>query len=393
MKISILTPDLSHNCLGRAYLLAKILQRHYQIEIIGPLLDKSIWEPVINDRSIIYKPVRNHGKFKTYLDLKDLFRSISGDILYASKPLFTSFGMALLKKYLHKKPLVLDIDDWQSGFVKEKLGSLSSSDRLRFLISSSLLFYDRHAYWNSIVGERLSNLADEITVSNHFLQNTFGGKVIWHARDTDVFDPNRFNKTLLRKKYGIPMQKKIIMFFGTPRPYKGIEDLISAMSLMKNADVLLVIAGVDTDAYCRQLIQMGREMLKERFIEFGIQTFEKVPEFLALADLIVIPQRHNLATMGQIPAKVFDAIAMAKPVIATHVSDLPEILEGCGWIVQPEDPVALAETIQHIIDNYSEAEKTAWNGRQKCIEKYSFHAMEKVLLEVFKPYDNHRSTS
>jgi len=35
MKISILSPDLSHNCLGRAYLLAKILQRHYEVEIIG----------------------------------------------------------------------------------------------------------------------------------------------------------------------------------------------------------------------------------------------------------------------------------------------------------------------------------------------------------------------
>ena len=42
MKISILTPDLSHNCLGRAYLLAKILQRHYEVEIIGPVFGNGI---------------------------------------------------------------------------------------------------------------------------------------------------------------------------------------------------------------------------------------------------------------------------------------------------------------------------------------------------------------
>jgi len=35
MKISILTPDLSHNCLGRAYLLAKILKMYYEVEIVG----------------------------------------------------------------------------------------------------------------------------------------------------------------------------------------------------------------------------------------------------------------------------------------------------------------------------------------------------------------------
>jgi hypothetical protein len=42
MKISILTPDLSHNYLGRAYLLAKILQRHYEVEIIGLMFGEGI---------------------------------------------------------------------------------------------------------------------------------------------------------------------------------------------------------------------------------------------------------------------------------------------------------------------------------------------------------------
>ena len=50
MKISILSPDLSHNCLGRAYLLAKVLQRHYKVEIIGPVFRYGIWEPVANDK-------------------------------------------------------------------------------------------------------------------------------------------------------------------------------------------------------------------------------------------------------------------------------------------------------------------------------------------------------
>jgi len=44
MKISILTPDLSHNCLGRAYLLVKILQRHYKVEIVGPIFGDGVFE-------------------------------------------------------------------------------------------------------------------------------------------------------------------------------------------------------------------------------------------------------------------------------------------------------------------------------------------------------------
>jgi len=53
MKISILTHDLSHNCLGRAYLLAKILQRHYEMEIIGPMFGEEIWKPVADKWSIL----------------------------------------------------------------------------------------------------------------------------------------------------------------------------------------------------------------------------------------------------------------------------------------------------------------------------------------------------
>jgi glycosyltransferase involved in cell wall biosynthesis len=388
MKISILSPDLSHNCLGRAYLLAKILQRHYQIEIIGPLFDKSIWEPVINDKSITYKFVKLDGKFKSYLDLKNLLGLISGDILYASKPLLASFGIALLRKFRYKKPLILDIDDWQTGFVRDKVTNLSSIGRLKYLINSSLFLYDIASYWNSIIGEQLSNLANEITVSNSFLQQRFGGEIIWHARDTDAFDPRRFNKKLLREKYSVPIQKKIIMFLGTPRPYKGIEDLIAATHLIKDRNVMLALVGIDSDSYCRELVKTGKETLSDRFIGFGLQTFERVPEFLALADVIVIPQRSNLASIGQMPAKVFDAMSMAKPIIATQVSDLPKILESCGWIVKPEDPKELAESIQCILGNYSEAERTGWEARQRCIENYSFNAMEKALLTIFMKYED-----
>jgi glycosyltransferase involved in cell wall biosynthesis len=100
----------------------------------------------------------------------------------------------------------------------------------------------------------------------------------------------------------------------------------------------------------------------------------------------VIPQRKNFASVGQVPAKVFDAMAMAKPIIATNVSDLPEILDGCGWIVEPENPEQLAETIQYVLNNSQEADIIGQKARQKCIEKYSWDVMDKILMRVFGKY-------
>ena len=389
MKISILTPDLSHNCLGRAYLLAKILQRQCEVEIVGPMFGDGIWEPVADDKSIPYKFVKICGRFKPYWHIRGLVKKVEGDVIYASKPLFTSFGVGLLKKVFNSKPLILDIDDWQMGFIKESHSSISIVHSFKSLAVSALFFYSLGSYWNNLIGEKLSRFADDITVSNRFLQRRFGGKIIWHVRDTKVYNPEKFNKSFIRKRHRIKNIKKIVMFFGTPRPHKGIEDLIEAITLIKSPDVILVIVGIDyKDPYNLNLVETAKKRLgNEKFIDFCLQPFEKVPEFLAMADVVVIPQRKNFATIGQIPAKVFDAMAMAKPIIATNVSDLPEILDGCGWIVEPESPEQLAETIQYVFNHSKEAKEMGRKAREKCIEKYSWDAMEKVLVEVFGKYE------
>ena len=388
MKISILSPDLSQNCLGRAYLLAKILQRHYDVEIVGPMFGDEIWGPVVNDKSIIYKFVKISGRFKPYWQISKLVKKIDGDVIYASKPLFTSFGIGLVKKVLKKKPLILDIDDWQMGFIKESYNRLSVYRRFRFIVSSTLYFYSSGSYWNNLINEKLIHFADEITVSNNFLKEKFGGTIIWHGRDTNNFDPQKYNKKLLREKYKINDSKKVIMFLGTPREHKGVEILINAVSMIKNKDIVLFIVGIgDNDNYGKKLTKTAKEMLGDKYKGFGIQPFEKIPEFLTLADVVVIPQKNNFATIGQVPAKVFDAMAMAKPIIATNVSDLPEILDGCGWIGEPENSEKLAGAIQNVLKNPKEAEEIGQKARQKCIEKYSWDAMEKVLIKIFKKYE------
>ena len=387
MKISILTPDLSHNCLGRAYLLAKILQRRYEVEIVGPTFGDGIWEPVADDKSITYKPVKIRGRFKPYWQFRELAKKIDGDVIYASKPLFTSFGLGLFKKLSNRRPLILDIDDWQMGFMKEIYSSLSLTQSFKFLVTSALCSYSMSSYWNTLFGEKLSHLADEITVSNNFLQDKFSGTIVWHARDTEAFNPEKFDGSSLREKYDIARNKKVVMFSGTPRAHKGIEDLIEAINLLQTQDVLLTLVGADEGSYSQNLITMADKKLGERLKAFGLQPFEKVPEFLAMSDVTVIPQKRNLASVGQLPAKVFDAMAMAKPIIATNVSDLPEILDGCGWIVEPESPKQLARAIQHVIDHPEEARQMGQKARQKCIENYSWDAMEKILVNIFRKYE------
>jgi glycosyltransferase involved in cell wall biosynthesis len=388
MKISVLTPDLSQNCLGRAYLLARILQRRYEVEIVGCLFGEAVWQPLADLHGVVKRFVKIDRGPKAYWQLRKLLDEIHCDVVYASKPLFTSYGIGLIKKLTRGNPLVLDIDDWELGFVKEHYDSLSTVHRLRVLLDSTLNFYGMGSYANRRIGEMLIRFADEITVSNHFLQDRFGGTIVWHGRDTEAFDPRKYDKRLARSRYGVDEENKVVMFLGTPRPHKGVEDLVEATALLQDQDVMLCLVGSDSgDVYCQSLVAFANERLNKRFKSFGLCPFQKVPEFLIMADVVVIPQRKSLASLGQVPAKVFDAMAMAKPVIATAVSDIPEILDGCGWVVEPQRAQSLAEVIQHVFDHPEEGEQAGWKARQKCIQKYSWNAMEDVLVNVFSKYE------
>jgi glycosyltransferase involved in cell wall biosynthesis len=151
----------------------------------------------------------------------------------------------------------------------------------------------------------------------------------------------------------------------------------------------LVLVGLDEDYDSQYLKVFAKKKLGDKKIRiFGLQPIQDVPEFLSIADIVAIPQKRNFATAVQIPAKVFNAMAMAKPTIATSVSDLPEILKNCGWIVEPEKPEQLAKAIQYIFDHPEEAKVMGWRARQKCIAEYSYTAIEKVLVSIFSKYES-----
>jgi len=65
-------------------------------------------------------------------------------------------------------------------------------------------------------------------------------------------------------------------------------------------------------------------------------------------------------------------MAMAKPIIATNVSDISEILNGCGWIIETENPRQLAETIQYVYEHPIETKEKGEKAREKCKREYSW---------------------
>ncbi len=362
LKVSILSHNLSSNCLGRAYILAKALSDVYDVEIVGPVLSSGIWEPVSGDTTIIYK------KLGKSLNPFRLMSAVDGDIVYAVKPRTASLGTGLLVKLFKRKKLVLDVDDWEVGFGKD-FGILGIGYGI-------LSFWDLDSIIPTWLMEKMIPFADAITVSSSFLQKKFGGTLIPHFRDTDVFNPRRFDRKALRGKLGVE-GKRVVMFLGSIEPYKGIDTLLSAFDAIRRDDAILMLVGASDKARA-SLPQRGYLRV------IGPQPFEKVPEFLAAADVVALMQRQNSAsTQGQLPAKIFDAMSMEKPIIATRVSDIPRILNGCGIVIE-DTPEELASAIRWLFDHPEQAAVMGRAARERCIEEYSYSAMRPKLEKVFE---------
>ena len=381
MKVSILAASLSVNAMGRVLVLARVLARRHEVEVVGPTFGRDVWAPIAGE-GLDIKAIEIDESPRSIPRMMKLARVPTGDILYACKPVWSSFGVALQARARRPRPIVLDIDDWEWGFSKYAIRS--ARNKVRYLATAALHAHLPNAWPSTLLFDRLTSRADAITVSNSFLRDRYGGEIVWHGRDTAAFDPARYPIEEARSRLGLALDERVVMFFGTIQRYKGVDDLIRAVAALDRRDVRLVLVGAGDTAAARSAAEMARALLGPRATVIGLQPFARVPEIIAAADVVVVPQQRTSATMGQMPAKLFDAMAMAKPVVATRVSDIPRVLDGCGWVVEPDSPPALAAAIREVLDDPARAASMAAAARRKCVAEYSWDAMERTLTGIFE---------
>lgn len=370
MKISVLCFDLSTNAAGRADLLARLLAPRYEVEVVGPCFGPDLWRPV-RGGPVPYRSVSGARYPGFLVALPRLLSLADGDLIYASKPRPASLGVGLLKRLVSRHQLVLDIDDWEVGFFYHA-GLWGRIGRFLNLANPNGL------PWTWMM-ERLVHRVRFRTVASGFLQSRFGGLLIHHVRDTEAWSPGAHDPAPARSRLGIS-REKVIMFLGTPRGYKGVDDLAEAVRRLKRADVILALVGTDPDSPTGRRLRAVAPAVRC----VGEIPFAEIPHYLEAAHVVAVPQRRSSPSLGQVPAKLFDAMALARPIVSTQVSMIPEILDGCGVVVEPDDPEALSHALAFLLDHPDEAAALGARARARAEERYSYAAARRLLFPLIE---------
>ena len=369
-RVTVITWDLGHNPLGRAYLLADVLRHDYDVELVGahfPRFGDEVWEPLRNCSRVVIKSFPGGNFPEQYTRMEDIARQIEGDVIYVSKPRLPGLELAILAKLRRNRPVIVDVDDYEPGFFKNR-GPLSLKQVKRKRHRPD--FFCPHDETWTRYGESLIPMFEQVTVSNEELRKKFGGMVLPHIRDEHDFDPARYPREAIRAELGFTGADRVIVFAGTPRMHKGFTRIATALESLKRSDYKLLIVGSPVDGEARRFfagIKPGRVKVVPNV------PFSDLPGYLCAGDLICLLQAEEQVTARfQMPGKFTDGLSMGIPVLATDVPPLVNLAQK--GLVELLGDTPLDRKIDEIFSNYDAYKQKAAQNRETFLREYSYGA-------------------
>lgn len=175
-------------------------------------------------------------------------------------------------------------------------------------------------------------------------------------------------------------QSNYFMFIGRVTPEKGVEYAIKALSLLTDTQIKLVITGT-----MDQISEESRLFIKENNlidrIEFvGFIGKEELSQLISKCIAVI----HPAIWYENMPNSVLEAYAFSKPVIASNIGSLPEIVKDgeTGYLFEPPNFYQLAEKMNMIIKNHEN--HLGKNGFDLTQSTFSVDLHMDKLIELFK---------
>jgi len=380
-------------------LLKHVQKRGHKVIMVIPTLKSSEHHEVYDGFPVYQLGPNNWGPLKllpyfpgsslvlkTFNKLRRLVSAYDIDIIHVFNPTLTCGIPGWLAARLCHKPLVLEFSDLVINF-----GIDTGQMNPKLLLTKLGLF----------IQNKLPFRADMVIATN-FIGKMLESKgmpperisIIPCGVSTTMFYPE-IDASEIRQKYGLG-DSIVILYQGLVCKAYGIDTLLDAMSEVsnKNKKAKLLIVGfhrsrervgfeLDEEIidFRKKAAQLG---IKDKVIFTGPQPPEAIPSFIAASDICVNPMPYTLTCRAGSPIKVFEYMAVAKPVVATALDSVEGVVINgeTGLITKPEAD-DIAQKILLLAENPGIRDKIGRNARQKVVAEYEWEKLGDKLIDAY----------
>ena len=353
--------------------LSKYVKELHMLSPVKPMDVPPKGGTYLEDRIKVHHGLRQKtGVLKAIVYTLRVARTYNVDIVICRIPgLIGTAGV--VGSWLSRKPTALDVvGDW--------IVAMQQSTRVEtnFLLKTSIGFILKFLLKLTC---SLSNVI--VTVSQNIKEGLM--RLGTSARKISVIPSSSIDDAFFQSSRKTSTNVyKTLLYVGRLSPEKGILILMKAVKLLKK------MCGPQEEF---KLVILGdgklRDVLKRKVKEYGLDGMVKLKGFVPHEEVIKYLNNCHMLVLPSLsegrPKVILEAMAAAKPVVATYAGGIPEtVKDGVnGLLVRPNDPSALAEALHKLLEDESLSIKLGEEGRRRA-EKYKLERIMPLYISSIK---------
>jgi glycosyltransferase involved in cell wall biosynthesis len=300
------------------------------------------------------------------------------DVIIATSPQFFCGWAGVISQFLRRKPFVLEIRDiWPESITT--VGAMKKNLVIKFLEWLEKKMYLASDHIVAVGYGYRDNILSKVSVSDRI-------SVIYNGVDGKNFSPATLDSEFL-EKYG--MQGKFVCaYVGTIGMAHGLETVLDAAAILRQEQdnrfgFLLVGDGARKNELEKECAERGLSDL----VQFtGRLAKQEMPKVLACSDSLLVHLRACELFETVIPSKIFEAMAMQRPIIMGVKGESAEIVRqsGSGIEMEPSNAQSLVDSVKRLQSDKSLYEDLSQHGRDFVLNQFSRDRFADDYLKILQ---------
>lgn len=297
------------------------------------------------------------------------------DIVVATSPQFFCSIAGYLVSLLKRRPFVFELRDiWPDSIVT--VGAMKANPAIRLLEKLELFLYRRAVLI--------------VVVTDSFRENLVGRgipaekiAVVKNGVDLDFFQP-RQPSAGLAAKLGTT-GKFVVSYIGTIGMAHAVDKIVETAELLRQQqDILFLIVGEGAKKQSVRDLIANKRLTNALLLEGANK--QQVRDYYAITDLNLVTLRNKPLFLMVIPSKIFEIMAMGRPILSSINGESRQILEAgeAAEFVEPEDPERMAAAILRLKSDKEKLSRLGKNGRRFVEQNYNRDRSAAALLAYLK---------